>query len=473
MSFFSRCCNLSAVAALAIGLGLALASPDHAAETAMMRTDHDVPKASFTLRTDVAEGKMVYIGKGGSIADEINPTLTVHEGDIVQITLINGEGAEHDIALPDVHATSKHVVGQGASSTLVFRASNIGTFPYFCSLPGHREAGMEGLLKVEPAVPKAPQDASARAFSISRDPADLPPPVGDRGPKAVHVDLEAIERIGRLADNSTYEFWTFNGKVPGPFVRVRVGDTVTVTLKNADNSIMMHNIDFHAVDGPGGGAVATEVMPGEAKSFSFKALIPGLYVYHCATPMVANHISNGMYGLILVEPVGGLPKVDHEFYVMQGELYTTGSFGDSGLQQFSVDKLLDEHPEYFVFNGSVGALTDEFPMHAKAGDKVRIFFGVGGPNFTSSFHVIGTIFDKVYVGGSLTSPPETGVQTTSVPPGGAAIVDIALPVPGKFVLVDHALARMERGLAGYLIVDGPPNPEIFRPLGPASEAQKK
>jgi len=121
-----------------------------------------------------------------------------------------------------------------------------------------------------------------------------------------------------------------------------------------------------------------------------------------------------------------------------------------------------EHPEYFVFNGSVDALTKEHPMHAKVGESVRIFFGVGGPNFTSSFHVIGTIFSRAFQDGALTSPPLTGVQTTTVPPGGAAVVELDLPVPGKFVVVDHALSRMERGLVGALIVDGPPAPDIFR-----------
>ena len=245
-------------------------------------------------------------------------------------------------------------------------------------------------------------------------------------------------------------------------LRVRVGDTVTLSLKNAPDSVMMHNIDLHAVAGPGGGAVFTLVEPGETKGFTFKATQPGLYVYHCATPMVANHISSGMYGMILVEPVVGLPKVDREFYVMQGELYTADAYGKNGLQEFSVDKLMDERPEYFTFNGAVGALTDEHPLHAKTGETVRIYFGVGGPNFTSSFHVIGTIFDRVYNTGSLASPPLTGVQTISVAPGGAAVVDLSLPVPGRYLLVDHALSRMERGLVGALIVDGPPAPDIFR-----------
>ena len=243
---------------------------------------------------------------------------------------------------------------------------------------------------------------------------------------------------------------------------MRVGDTVEVHLKNSMTSSMAHSVDFHAVTGPGGGAVATQTKPGEETTFTFQALNVGLFVYHCATPMVADHISNGMYGMILVEPEGGLPKVDREFYVMQGELYTAQPFGTAGQLTRDTTKLLDEHPEYFVFNGASMALTsDAHSLKAKVGETVRIFFGVGGPNFTSSFHVIGEIFDRVYDQASLTSNPLTDVQTTMVPPGGATMVEFTLQVPGRYILVDHALSRMQRGLAGYLIVEGPDNPDVF------------
>ena len=296
---------------------------------------------------------------------------------------------------------------------------------------------------------------------IARDPTDIPPPITRRTPEHILVELETVEVEARLDDKATYPFWTFNGRVPGPFVRVRVGDTVEVRLKNNENSVMMHNVDFHAVNGPGGGAGATSSNPGETHHFTFKALNPGLYVYHCAVTPVAMHISSGMYGLILVEPEDGLKPVDHEFYVMQGEIYTEETIGTAGLLTQSYDKLISERPEYFVFNGHVGALTDHYPLKAKVGETVRIFFGVGGPNYTSSFHVIGEIFDRAYQLGSVTSPPIENVQSISVPPGSANIVEFKLEVPGRYVLVDHALARAERGLAGYLIVEGDKNPEIF------------
>ncbi|GAB2178650.1 copper-containing nitrite reductase [Dongia sp. agr-C8] len=325
-----------------------------------------------------------------------------------------------------------------------------------------------GLIALAPAAFAEDAAETPAAVDISRDPTDLPPPIGQRAPQHLKIDLEAKELLGRLDNGTTYQYWTFDGKVPGPFLRVRVGDTVEVHLKNAEDSGMMHNIDLHAVSGPGGGAVATDVAPGETKGFLFKAQIPGLYVYHCAMMPHAQHISNGMYGLILVEPDGGLPKVDHEFYVMQGEIYTDQKIGTQGEATPNWDKLLDEKPEYFVFNGAVGALTEDKPMQAKVGDTVRIYFGDGGPNATSSLHMIGAVFTKVYQLGSLTAAPLTDVQTITVPPGGAAAVELKLQVPGDFALVDHALSRLEKGLKAVLHVDGPANPEIYQDLAPTT-----
>jgi len=304
--------------------------------------------------------------------------------------------------------------------------------------------------------------AAPAARDIVRLGTDLPGPIGVRGPQTIKINLETTEVVGQLADGTTYKYWTYNNKVPGPFVRVRVGDTVEVTMKNAGDSIMMHNVDFHAVTGPGGGAAATAANPGESKTFTFKAMKPGLYVYHCATPIVAQHIANGMYGLILVEPETPLPAVDHEFYVMQGELYTEEDHGTKGELTESIEKLLDERPTYWVMNGAFKALTGDRRMKVKVGETVRIYFGVGGPNGTSSFHVIGEIFDKVYNYGSLNSPVVTDVQTVTVAPGGAVAVDIKFEVPGNYILVDHALSRVDRGAAAIIEVTGPEAPDIFK-----------
>jgi nitrite reductase (NO-forming) len=416
-----------------------------------------IADAKYTLRSGIAEGRMVYIGVGGAIEGKVNPVLTAAEGQVVQLTLINGEGAEHDIVFPDQDAKSPRVTGRGASTTIAFRATKSGDFTYFCSVPGHQLAGMQGQFIVTPRP--APQ--TVVEADISQEPTELPPPIGKREPQTVRVDLFSAEVEGRLAEGTTFGYWTFNGKVPGPFIRVRVGDTIDIHLKNSADSSMIHSVDFHAATGPGGGAASLQVDPGKEKSMTWKALVPGLYVYHCATPMVAEHIANGMYGLILVEPESGLPPVDREFYVMQGEIYTDMPYGQHGSAEFSVEKLLNERPEYFVLNGSVGALTKLHPLRAKVGETIRIFFGVGGPNYTSSFHVIGEIFDKVYMLGGVTTPALEGIQTVTVPAGGAVIAEFKLDVPGNYTLVDHALARAERGLLGVLIVEGAPNPEIY------------
>lgn len=306
------------------------------------------------------------------------------------------------------------------------------------------------------ALPATAQ-VDVRTGEIVRAPTDVPEPIGERAPQTIEVELVTEERIAHLDQGTTFRYWTFNGTVPGPMIRARVGDTVNVTLRNPLDSQMVHNIDFHAATGPGGGGEVSFAAPGETNTFSFKALKPGLYVYHCATPPVALHIANGMYGMILVEPEGGLPPVDHEWYVMQGELYTEEPFGTRGQVTESWERLIDESPTYAVFNGAVGALTTGgFPMVALTGETARIYFGVGGPNLTSSIHLIGEIIDEAYVFGSTVSDPIRDVQTVTVPPGGATMLDFEFEVPGTFVLVDHALSRVEKGLAGHVVVEGEP-----------------
>jgi len=345
----------------------------------------------------------------------------------------------------------------GAPSALAQRGGAAGPSAHH----GHSGTMSNRIYSVNPSNPQM--------ADIAENPANVPPPIDRSESATVEVNLETIEVEAHLDTNTIYRFWTFNGTVPGPMVRVRVGDHVLVRIRNAEDSWFPHNVDFHAATGPGGGAEVSTVAPGEEASFRFKALNPGLYVYHCAVPPVALHIANGMYGMILVEPEGGLPPVDREYYVMQGEIYTEEPIGTAGTLTESYQKLIDERAEYIVFNGHVGALTDHYPLQANVGETVRIYFGVGGPNYISSFHVIGEIFDRVYLEGSVMSPPVESVQTIKVAPGGSGIVEFKCEVPGRYVLVDHALSRVERGLAGYLFVEGEENPEIFTSLEQASE----
>lgn len=305
------------------------------------------------------------------------------------------------------------------------------------------------------------ESISGQEEAILTDAPDVPPPITRKHATKVIVNLEVKEVKMRMADGVDYIFWTYGGKVPGKFIRVREGDEVEFHLHNHPSSKVPHNIDLHAVTGQGGGAGASFTAPGHSSTFSFKTLNPGLYVYHCATAPVAMHIANGMYGMILVEPKDGLPKVDKEFYVMQGDFYTKGKNGAPGLQPFDMEKAIDERPTYIVFNGAVGAIAGDKSLKAKVGETVRIFFGVGGPNIASNFHVIGEIFDKVYPEGG-TKIINENVQTTIVPPGGSAIVEFKLDVPATYILVDHALTRtFNKGSLGMLKVDGPENKIIY------------
>lgn len=288
----------------------------------------------------------------------------------------------------------------------------------------------------------------------------VPPPITRRTPALVVVNMEVKEYTARLADGVEYTFWGFGGSVPGPFIRIRKGDLVEFHLHNHPDNKLPHNIDLHAVTGPGGGAASSFTAPGHSSTFSFKALNQGLYVYHCATAPVGMHIANGMYGLILVEPEEGLPPVDREYYVMQSEFYTAGRYGEAGHQPFSMEKALEEHADYVVFNGSVGALTGEGAIKATVGETVRLFVGNGGPNLVSSFHVIGEIFDNVHVeGGDLVNK---NVQTTLVPAGGSSIVDFKVEAPGTLVLVDHSIFRtFNKGSLGMLKVEGPEDKVVY------------
>ena len=326
-----------------------------------------------------------------------------------------------------------------------------------------------GLIAAEADItkPKGPAakgtDASlvGEETAVLTQPPQVPPPIKRTHATKVIVKLEVREVVKKMADGVDYLFWTFGGDVPGSFIRIREGDLVEFTLANHPSSKMPHNIDLHAVTGPGGGASSSFTAPGHSSQFSFKALNPGLYVYHCATAPVPMHVGNGMYGLILVEPKEGLPKVDREYYVMQGEFYTMGRYGAEGLQTFDQEKATDERPTYVVFNGSVGAMVGDKAITANVGETVRLYVGNGGPNLLSSFHVIGEIFDLVYPeGGTIAS--QKNVQTTLVPAGGSAIVEFKVDVPGTFIIVDHSLSRaFNKGALGMLKVAGPENLLVY------------
>jgi len=316
----------------------------------------------------------------------------------------------------------------------------------------------------------APAQASSRGdfgppqgepiHAVLTSPPNVPPPTNRKYPAKVIVELGVIEKEMPISEGVTYTFWTFGGTVPGSFIRIRQGDTVEFHLKNDPNNKMPHNIDLHGVTGPGGGAASSFTAPGHESQFTFKALNQGLYVYHCATAPVGMHVGNGMYGLLLVEPPEGLSPVDHEYYVMQGDFYTTGKYREKGHQPFDMENAIAEKPTYVVFNGAEGSLTGDKAMAAKTHETIRMFVGNGGPNLVSSFHVIGEIFDKVrYEGGT---HEQENVQTTLIPAGGAVMVEFHTEVPGSYILVDHSIFRaFNKGALAILKVDGPEDKAIY------------
>ncbi len=478
---------LALAAAMALAsLGAAAAPPAASQSGASRAPATEQAKGAvkkYTLETGIVNGKMVFIDDRG----QANPVLRANVGDTVEIRLKSGEGAQHDIAIPDLKVQSQKFDAASGPTTVRFTVTQAGKFTYYCTIAGHRQIGMEGVFEVAgtsiaSTAPKATvkttgvpgaelytapavRPADAAAVSVAMDPAAVPAPIGARAPQHLKYRLETVELAGKLDDGTSFTYWTFDRKVPGPMLRARIGDTIELTLANARDSKMIHSIDLHAVTGGHGGGEHTQVGPGQEKTITFKALNAGLYVYHCATPLVPQHISAGMYGMILVEPEGGLSKVDREYYVMQGDMYTTRPHGARTHQDFDLDKMAAELPDYYVFNGAVGSLTKEHKLSAQVGETVRIFFGVGGPNKISSFHVIGEIFDKVYSEGSISSP-KRDVQTTLVAPGGATIVEFKVDYPGSYLLVDHALSRAGKGLVGMLEVTGAADAGIYKAHSP-------
>ena len=399
-------------------------------------------------------------GTSTNIKDEINPDLVVSTNSNITIKLIAGEDVIHDFIV------DKYFENESASEvstspdynnevTFSFFIDSEGVFTYYCSLPGHFNS-MHGKIIVGNTQYSQPQPAKqVTVNSIIRKPTDIAPPVGARAPKNVEFTIITQEVIAEIEPGTTMEYFTFNGSVPGPLLRVRVYDNVTIHLVNEASSLHTHSIDLHAATDTGGGAAYTQVEPGETKSFSFNASHEGVFVYHCASPHVPTHISLGMYGAISVEPVSGLPAVDKEFYVGQSEAYTKWPAETLGHQVLDSQKMLDEDPTYVLFNGKAFGLTDpNYSLNATKNDNIRIFFAVGGPNIASNFHIIGEVLDEVYFDDNTQLPNIVNAETVVVPPGSALIIQMNVEKIGKFILVDHALSRaFDKGAIGYLYVN--------------------
>ena len=300
---------------------------------------------------------------------------------------------------------------------------------------------------------------------------EMPPPSNRSTPAIVDIQFEVVEGVSIINPTTGVETETWGYRLvdgpdgivvgtPGPVIRARVGDVLRFTISNPESNLNPHNVDFHAVTGQGGGAEATTVAPGETKTIEARLLYPGFFMYHCAYGDIPAHISHGMFGGILVDPETPLPAVDHEWYMVQSEYYTTST--EPGVVDFDRAAVTNEEPTFVVFNGAVGALAGDNALGMAVGERARIYFVNAGLNLDSNFHPIGSHWDKVYQEAAILNAPLRGSQTTLVPAGGGTVVELIGQVPSTIVLVDHALSRaVDKGAIGQIVVTGDANSEIF------------
>ncbi len=325
--------------------------------------------------------------------------------------------------------------------------------------PAKENAANEGL----------PDARAVDVDSIAADPTDVPDPVDWDEPRRHEWTLETVEAVAEIEPGVTTRYMTFEGQIPGPMFRCRVGDTIHLTFDvPEEHNVDIHNVDFHAVYGPGGGAVDTTIAPGDGPvEIEFKTMYPGAHIYHCAPGHHDQHISLGMFGTILVEPEDGLPAVDREFYFGQHELYSEGAPGEAGHHHWDAFSARNEDPTYVLFNGEAGRFTEDGaggPLHAEVGETVRVYWCNGGPNLTSGPHPIGNVWSKWYRDGDVLSEPARYIEGTAAAAGTTSFGTMDLKVPGPIFLVDHALSRVvHKGLVATIDVEGEPNEDIYNP----------
>ena len=285
----------------------------------------------------------------------------------------------------------------------------------------------------------------------------LPEPVGDVTPFTVFdpwlkpaeagtKDITVVANNANLyvANNVPYAAWTFDSTVPGPVHRVVQGDTVNVTFK-VDPTAIPHSLDFHSAQTPPNVNFRT-IGPGEEMSYSFVPKYPGAFMYHCGTPPILMHIGAGMYGAMIVDPKGGWAPAQ-ELVLVQSDFYLKDGAGNVNVPDY--EKMLGGGAmDYVVFNGHASQYVDS-PIKVKAGEPIRIFVVNAGPNVWSSFHVVGTIFDRVCVNAN----PRNelfGLQSVTIGPGDSAAVEFTLDEPGVYPAVNHAFGHAAHGAIALL-----------------------
>ncbi|GIF13684.1 multicopper oxidase domain-containing protein [Actinoplanes teichomyceticus] len=380
--------------------------------------------------------------------------ITVPAGDRLIVELTNGDQRRHDLVLAGGAKTGTVAAGR----TVTLDAGLIsGTVAGWCSLPGHRQAGMT----LTVVATGATDTAATHAGHAPAAPGDTPPvdtmadpgagfqaydaaaPVSPPG-RTHRLDLHVREVEREVAPGVRQKMWTYNGTVPGPVLRGRVGDTFEITLHN--DGTVDHGVDFHA------GALAPDrpmrpIEPGEQLTYRFTATRAGIWMYHCSTMPMLLHIGNGMYGAVIIDPPD-LAAVAHEYVLVQSELYlgAQGAIGD-------LSKMQREQPDAVVFNGYPAQYVHR-PLTARAGDRVRFWVLDAGPSRAGSFHVVGAQFDTVYTEGRYQLRPGDpgGAQVLSLGPAAGGFVETVLPEAGHYPFVSHAMADADRGARGQVEV---------------------
>ena len=312
-----------------------------------------------------------------------------------------------------------------AAATLLFAA---------CSAKQHEDVQV-------PQMAASVTAATNVADPPSTDPSIVPPlPAGD----TVKVNLVLLDKTIEIAPGIKYQTWTFNGTLPGPIVHARVGQTIDVTLTN--KSMMGHSIDFHSALAPPDIAYQT-IAPGQTIHYSWVAKYPGVFLYHCGTPPVLMHISNGMYGAVVVDPEKGWPDGDMQSYViLQSEFYTQRVPGHTDLYRGDMNKARSAMPDYVEFNGYAMQYMAK-PLPIAVNKPVRLFLVNAGPSHFSAFHVIGTIFDKAWVDGNPDNELH-GLQTMAIAPGEGAMVEFTVQQDGRYPFVTHSFGDADLGAMG-------------------------
>jgi nitrite reductase (NO-forming) len=391
-------------------------------------------------------------------------TLSVEQPGRYTIKLINDGAIQHDIAFPNGPKLTANAKETKTADIDVPAAG----LSFICSIPGHADAGMKGTITVgsrsaagasghsadDHGGPPPESDVKADPNAPEYQPYDATAPAALSG--TTHdINLVTEEKDMTVAPGFVQHVWTFNGTVPGPVIRVHVGDTVRIHLKNPAGSQMSHSVDVHASQVAWNDEM-TSIKPGEEKLYEWKAEYAGVWMYHCGTAPALHHIANGMFGMVIVEPKAGLPQVDKEFAMVQSEWY----LGPQG-QPVSLAKASTAAPapDYVVFNGVANQYKDH-PLMVGTGERVRIFVLNAGPSVDSSFHIVGTIFDTVIKEGVVLTrdnPGHYGAQAVDLAPAQGAIIELTTAEDGMYPVVTHAFNFVGRGVLGLIKAgDGDP-----------------